>query len=518
MTKPVIIGSRGSDLALWQANFFQAELTKLSIPSEIKIISTKGDRIQHLSFDKIEGKGFFTKEIEEALLNREIDVAIHSHKDLETRSPKGLMIGAVSYRETPTELLLTHQSAIDNTLPLGFKKGAIIGTSSARRKSQIKDLRADIVLKDIRGNVPTRVEKLRKGEFDVILLATAGVKRLKLNLDDIHSQEIDPRLFIPAPAQGVLAFQCRDDDAVLKPILSKLHDEAVFEIISIERGILSGFGGGCQIPIGVYAEKQQNHFVVRASFANAWADFTRRVKFKADTISDALSRFQQLKSKPLPASVFITKEIITDGFLSRASKAFGFSLHGTSLIEISPVPFTLPAAFDWVFFSSSNGVKAFFEQLNDPLSKHIRIGAYGESTAQTIYELGYAVDFVASPGQPNSVSEEFKKVLLDKTVLFPCSDISLRSIRQGLPDRQCISLVVYKTTSSQKTFEADAEAYIFTSPSNVRSFYNAQHTISSSCKVIALGTSTGQALNELGVKCEIADFPHEAELFTLLCS
>ena len=163
MTNKIIIGSRGSDLALWQANFFQAQLNDLSIPSEIKIISTKGDQIQHLSFDKIEGKGFFTKEIEAALINKEIDIAIHSHKDLETKQPPGLMISGVSYRENPAEFLLINKGAIDNTQEFKFKKGAVIGTSSARRKSQIKNFRPDITIKDIRGNVPTRIEKLRSG-------------------------------------------------------------------------------------------------------------------------------------------------------------------------------------------------------------------------------------------------------------------------------------------------------------------------------------------------------------------
>jgi hydroxymethylbilane synthase len=518
LTKPVIIGSRGSDLALWQANFFQASLNELGIASEIKIISTKGDRIQHLSFDKIEGKGFFTKEIEESLLNEEIDVAIHSHKDLETRSPEGLTIGAVSYRETPTELLLVHKSAIDPSMPFGFKRGAVVGTSSARRKSQIKDLRPDITLKDIRGNVPTRIEKLKSGDFDAILLATAGVKRLKLDLVGISAKEIDARLFIPAPAQGVLAFQCRATDERIKAILLKLHNREVQAAIDIERGILSSFGGGCQIPIGVHAEKQENHFVVRASFANDWSDFTRRVRFKADSISEALSHFQKLKTKPLPKSVFISKALESDDLLERASKSFGFQLYGKALIKITPFEFELPDNFDWIFFSSSNGVKAFFDQVKNAFPAGLKFGAYGEATAQTLAQYVSQIDFVASPGQPNNVAFEFKNVLKEDVALFPSSDISMNSIQRDLAPNQCITLSVYKTTEVHDSRIDPCEAYIFTSPSNVRAFHNSSNEISSLSKVIAIGTSTANALSAFGINAEIADYPHDAELFTLLCS
>ena len=136
MTRKIIIGSRGSDLALWQANHVLRKVQKLGLTAEIKIISTQGDQIQNLSFDKLEGKGFFTKEIEEALINKEIDLAVHSHKDLPTTSPEGLIIAAVSEREDPAELILIRKESTDNAQKFSFKKNAIVGTSSARRKSQ----------------------------------------------------------------------------------------------------------------------------------------------------------------------------------------------------------------------------------------------------------------------------------------------------------------------------------------------------------------------------------------------
>ena len=201
------IGTRGSDLALWQANFVKSELEKLGNEVTITIIKTQGDKIQHLSFDKLEGKGFFTKEIEEALLNGSVDLAVHSHKDLETSQPEGLQITAVSDRENPADILVMKPSAVDLTKQFGIKEGATIGTSSARRKAMLKAMRPDLKIIDLRGNVPTRIEKLRTQEYDAIVLANAGVSRLKLDLNDWHVEVLKPEEFIPAPAQGVLGLQ-----------------------------------------------------------------------------------------------------------------------------------------------------------------------------------------------------------------------------------------------------------------------------------------------------------------------
>ncbi len=263
----ITIGSRGSDLALWQANFVKDALEKLGHNVLIKIIVTKGDKIQDLSFDKIEGKGFFTKEIEDALLNKEIDLAVHSHKDLETSQPDGLMIGAVSYRENPTDQLLILKSAVQAGATLELKKNPIVGTSSARRKSQMKRLRPDVELKDLRGNVPTRINKLRTGDYDAIILATAGIKRLELDLSDLHCIELDPHAFVPAPAQGVLGLQIRENDEDLKTVMEQLNHPDVAAAIGLERNVLRLLAGGCQLPLGVFAEQTDENWNVHVSYA-----------------------------------------------------------------------------------------------------------------------------------------------------------------------------------------------------------------------------------------------------------
>lgn len=267
--KKITIGSRGSDLALWQANHIKQQLEELGAEVSITIIKTQGDAIQHLSFDKMEGKGFFTKELETALLDQSIDLAVHSHKDLETNFPEGLTIAAVSEREDPSDLLLICKNAVDESQKWGLKQGAVVGTSSARRKSQVMRYRPDVTIQDLRGNVPTRIQKLADGGYDAILLAKAGIDRLKIKLDDFHVVVLDPRAFVPAPAQGVLGLQIRENDTELAKLLSELNHKAVQQRIAVERKVLNLLQGGCQLPLGVYCPDEQNVYV---SFGENWED------------------------------------------------------------------------------------------------------------------------------------------------------------------------------------------------------------------------------------------------------
>jgi hydroxymethylbilane synthase len=266
--KKITIGSRGSDLALWQANHVKRQLEHLGHEVEIKVIITQGDAIQNLSFDKLEGKGFFTKEIETALLDKSIDLAVHSHKDLETNPPAGLIIAAVSEREDPSELLLIRNESVDKDQKWNLKSEAVIGTSSARRKSQINLYRSDLQINDLRGNVPTRIQKLRDELYDAILLAKAGVDRLQLDLSEFHVEVLNPTEFVPAPAQGVLGLQIREDDQEMKEIMAHLNHVDIAQKIGIERKILNLMEGGCQLPLGVYCPNEKQLFVSYAPSSN----------------------------------------------------------------------------------------------------------------------------------------------------------------------------------------------------------------------------------------------------------
>lgn len=293
MTK-IIIGTRGSKLALWQAHFIEAQLQSLGIAVELKIIKTKGDAIQHLSFDKIEGKGFFTKELEDELINGEIDLAVHSMKDLPTTQPLGLRIAAVSYRDAPEDWLIIRKESLAQGKLLGLKQNPIIGTSSARRKAQVLGMRPDAEIKDIRGNVPTRLDKLRKGDYDAILLAGAGLSRLEIDLSEFEVIKFSPHEFVPAPAQGVLALQIRTEDKILYQLLRKVHHPEVVECTNIERKVLRMFDGGCHLPLGVYCERNvQGVFNVWAVMAEAWNAPLKRVRLSSSTRVGLAERVHQ---------------------------------------------------------------------------------------------------------------------------------------------------------------------------------------------------------------------------------
>jgi hydroxymethylbilane synthase len=249
------IGTRGSDLALWQAHTIQGLLKGLAVETTITIIKTRGDKIDNVPFSKLEGKNFFTKELEDAQLDGRVDMAVHSLKDLATDMVPGLTLCAMVGREDPREVLLAQPDAIDpakvaagDVLPL--KEGATIGTSAARRQGQVRVLRPDLEILDLRGNVPTRVNRVRESLYDGILLARAGVVRLELNLDDLFVKPLEVGDFVPAPAQGMLGIQCRDDDR-WQEALARLDCGEQARAVAAERRLLNRLEGGCHLPFGV---------------------------------------------------------------------------------------------------------------------------------------------------------------------------------------------------------------------------------------------------------------------------
>lgn len=261
----LIIGSRGSDLALYQANFIRDVLIREhGCEVEIKIIQTAGDKIDNVSFDKMEGKGFFTKELEEALLKNEIDLAVHSLKDLMTTQPAGLKLGAAGYRADRSEMLLIRKESTVAKGVIPVRASGIIGTSSARRKAQLHFHNPTLKINDLRGNVPTRIRKLREGLYDAILIASAGVKRLQLDVSDLTAIELDPEVFLPAPAQGILGIQIRDNDERVETVIAKMGSPEEMKQAELERGLLRKFGSGCSLPLGVWSDNQGGEYRLKA--------------------------------------------------------------------------------------------------------------------------------------------------------------------------------------------------------------------------------------------------------------
>ncbi len=296
--RDLVIGTRGSRLALWQSEHTQCLLKDIGISSGLQVIKTKGDQIQHLSFDKIEGKGFFTKEIEDELLDGTVDIAVHSLKDMPTTQPDGLALAALLHRADPADWLIVNKSSMDEDLDLSLKVNPVIGTSSARRKAQIMGFRPDAVIKDIRGNVPTRLQKLQDGQFDGILLAAAGLTRLELDLSHFHVVKFNPREFVPAPGQGVVAIQCRAEDVSVRRLLKQLHQSAVGRCSNVERSVLQMMDGGCQLPLGVHCQRDiNNSYHVYAAYAHSWDSSLKFAKVSSST-TDGLAQqvFDQLHS------------------------------------------------------------------------------------------------------------------------------------------------------------------------------------------------------------------------------
>lgn len=247
------IGSRGSQLALWQANHIASVLRIEGHTAEIEIIKTTGDRLQEVTFAQVGTKGMFTKEIEEALADGRIDLAVHSLKDLPTELPELFTLAATPPRVDPRDVFVSEKYTSLAELP----QGARVGTSSQRRRAQLKALRPDIEAVEFRGNVDTRLRKLADGQVDAILLAAAGLDRL--GRTDWVRERLTPEEFCPAAGQGALAIETRRDDAATLEAIAFLDHDDTRYAVTAERAALAALGGGCQVPIGIYCRPCEAH-------------------------------------------------------------------------------------------------------------------------------------------------------------------------------------------------------------------------------------------------------------------
>jgi len=257
------LGTRGSALARTQSEDVARRLEAVGHEIQIHEIRTAGDRDQRSRFAEIGTAGIFVREIEAALLEDRIDIAVHSYKDLPSMSPEDLVIAAIPERLDPADCLIARPESVDTARPvLNLRSGSRVATGSARRRALIEEMCPDIELLPLRGNVPTRLAKLREGPADAIILAAAGLARLDRNpatssavaRGDLHEARLDPRLFVPAPGQGAIAVQCRAGDAELREVLALIHDESAARPLRAERRLLGHVQGGCDLPFGAWCE------------------------------------------------------------------------------------------------------------------------------------------------------------------------------------------------------------------------------------------------------------------------
>lgn len=286
---PIRIGTRGSALARWQSHYVAGRLAEMSPHHEIRIveITSAGDTITNVPLSHVEGTGFFTGAIEDALLRGEVDVAVHSHKDLPIDPTPGLVVAAVPPRGPVEDVLVARATMTLETLP----RSARVGTCSARRAAQVLALRPDVDLLPLRGNVPTRLGRVAEGDLDAIVLARAGLMRL--GLDSHISEVFSVARMLPAPAQGALAIQCRVDDLSLRSLLRNLDDEPTRRAVGAERALLHALRGGCSVPVGALAVCVGSRISLTAGVFGVSSGASVRVEDKGtdpDWLADRVAR------------------------------------------------------------------------------------------------------------------------------------------------------------------------------------------------------------------------------------
>jgi len=402
MSGTLKIGSRGSQLALWQAHYIQQRLKDLGVKSEIKIIRTTGDKITGVPLAKVGGKGLFTKEIEEALLDGRVDLAVHSLKDLPTELPEGLALAAVPEREMPYDALVGRK--LDE-----LETGAVVGTSSLRRAAQLKALRPDLVIKDIRGNLDTRLRKLDEGQYRAILLAAAGLRRL--GWGERIAEVLEPARMCPAVGQGALGIETRAGGAAFE-VVSRLDHGPTRAAATAERAALAALGGGCQVPMGAHAEVEGVHLRIHAVVADPQgsivisASMEGRMEDAAEIGSEVARRLIEQGARAILSKVYgetpllaglrvlVTRASSQARGLTTQLRCMGAEVVELPVIELRPLEFEAPQGpYDWVLFTSANAVGSFLDRAAMPAGT--RAAAIGPSTEGELKERGVEVALMA---------------------------------------------------------------------------------------------------------------------------
>ncbi len=529
------LGTRGSDLALWQARHIAALLAP-EAQVELVILQTQGDRIDDRPLTEVAGKAFFTAEIERALLDGDVDLAVHSHKDLPTESPPGLAVVAVPPRGPAQERLLVSESAwAPDALFLPLAHGTSVGTSSPRREALLHALRPDLVVTGLRGNVPTRVRRLQEGRYGAILLAAAGIARLRLDTRGLQVADLPPELMVPAPAQGALAVQIRSGDDVLRELLvRRLHDADTETRIEAERTLLSLAGGGCSLPLGAHVVRldpapTQGSGDAHAEHAAPRSAWRVHAFLGADHPRAGSSARWAVAEGETPASaVRAVLPLLECGAATRAGPLAGLTVaiagsaddaHGSGLglrltqlgaqvrheaclvHEDVPAP-GLPAAVaslvrgDVITLTSRRSA-AQLKGLS--LAEGVCIAAVGPSTAEALRRAGHPATVVGEAGA-RSLADALvasSAVGVGTRVLFPCAADGRPELTEVLlaHGARVETLVVYRTAPAQPAPPLGAcDARVYASPSAVAAVCRTHPGPQPGVRHVALGAVTAAAL------------------------
>lgn len=298
------LGTRGSRLARVQSTDVARKLERLGHDVEMVLIKTLGDRVQGVPFEKVGPAGVFVVELEKALLERRIDLAVHSYKDLPSTGPDGLLVSAVPERLDPCDALLVRSGRVESSEKLPVRQEGVVGTASKRREVWVRELRPDLSTEMLRGNLPTRVRRLANGDFDAILLAWAGLERLAraaqehgeepLPLDGIEIHRLDKELFVPAPSQGAIAIQIRADDKKLRAVTDQLDDPITHRQVRAERELLQRVEGGCTLPFGAWCRSESDGSLRMIAMLEVERQIVRAAGTAGDPVELAASLHRQL--------------------------------------------------------------------------------------------------------------------------------------------------------------------------------------------------------------------------------
>lgn len=530
MGKRIVIGTRGSQLSLVQTNLVKNMLQSL-LPTtkiDIEIIHTEGDRnMSPVPLDTV-GKGWFTKELDKALLAKKIDLAVHSLKDIPEELPPGLLIAAIPQREDAREALVSLRGKRLDEL----KKGATIGTDSTRRKAQILHMRPDLQIVSLRGNVNRRLAKLDNKEYDGIFLAVAGLKRL--GFEKRISQYFDEKEFIPSPGQGALAIVIRKDNTRLKNIVKKLNNPKTVAAVLAERQFSKIVGGGCKMPVGAYAKVSGNKIVIHGVIGSLDGKHVERQTIEgpasdAQKLGETLAKQLLEKCKPWYTNlaekyVVLTRpaeqeDLFSEKLQQAGLKVFPFSTISVSKKALSAVSHKQLAdisSFDWIVFTSRHGITHLLEHLKKlKIDSNIlhkkKIAAVGPKTAEALQTHGISPAFIPTIYTTEKLGKHLPQVKTKK-ILLARSNIANPVLTEILKERGAtvVNIPIYKTVLHKKPSKElgrlvesnNVLCVCFTSPSTIDGFMKSipasMKELVVSLPILSIGPVTTAAAEKFG--------------------
>ena len=544
MDQIIRIGTRGSQLAIYQANVVKEELESKFPGSQFQIvvIKTKGDKILDVPLSKIGDKGLFTKELEIAMFDHEIDMAVHSLKDLPTRFPEGVVLGAVLKRGEVRDALISSNKRTISSLT----SKDIIATSSLRRKAQLLRINKDFNIVEIRGNVNTRIRKMEEGFCTVMVMAGAGLQRL--GMDQYISELIDPDLVIPACSQGAIAIEVREDDPIIANIVAAINDEETLIATDAERAFLRTLEGGCQIPVGSYSRISGGKFELNGFISSINGEEFIREKIEGPIdqavelsvqLAESLLRkggrdilleirledpFAKKEGLPLNGKVIIsTRAPETGDTLPDLLTAQGAVLLSLPMIEIRSAALSQADQekilnldrYDWLFFTSRNGVAQFFKQLIDltgssELPANLEVAVVGTKTASELEYYGYSPAFTGKKHGSAEMASELLSTqqLASQNILLALGDLADDTLMKNLEENNRVDRInVYETCLPRQVdpmvirriSDGDYDLILFTSPSTFNHFVSlVDFSLLGQLKIGSIGLTTTNTIQEAG--------------------